>query len=293
MRPTTPTFKMNQGAGPSSPPETPTPTSSFQLPKHRGQTTDLPRQMPGINPDGQGPHFSYNPHQRAQDLSPQSRSTSPSSASSGSPPRSLSSEAADPLSESPPSPRIRRRIVAEGNFTVEEMRDSDMEELDSDDEDKIIRPSQYEDAESERGISQTRKDSEIDPRIVTGIGQMVFEDEDAERDARVQELREQKKQKRRTSSIVQKRKISESIGSSDEEDLQPVQLSANEAGSSARRLRRKVENLVFEDPPPGIPELEEPESCEDVVEADESDLQGVDRHLPFYVQVMDVDSDEY
>ena len=76
-----------------------------------------------------------------------------------------------------------------------------------------------------------------------------------------------------------------------------MHLDANEAGSSARRLRRKLAgdrtSLTFEDPPSIIPEMEEPESCEEVVEHEDlEDAQGVDRELPYYVQDMEVDSDE-
>ena len=101
---------------------------------------------------------------------------------------------------------------------------------------------------------------------------------------------------------MQKRSLAQSIGSdTDDEDIQPVFEGANEAGSSARRLRRKVageerSSLIFDDPPERIEELEEPESCEEIVSLDDDDeegqTQGVDRELPYYVQDMEVDSSD-
>lgn len=112
-------------------------------------------------------------------------------------------------------------------------------------------------------------------------------------------MKEEKRRKRRSSSSVYKRSLAESIGSdNDDEDIQPVLFEgANEAGSSARRLRRKVgdrTSLIFDDPPARIEELEEPESCEEVVSLGEGEGVGDLRELPYfvYVQDMEVDSDE-
>lgn len=306
MQPTTPNFNFSRQAGPSSPPESPT-TSTFAFGKsspssrrHGVQnfSRPLPRQNGNIRPHGQGHHFSYNPSVRPEDLSP--RSSTPSSESSSSPPRSLSSSAAEP--EHTTLLRTYTRVVAEGNFTVEEIRESDLEDLDSDDEDIIIRPDHYEDAESDQARS-VKASNDLDARMLAGFQNLGcgngFNDLDRGRDAWYQEKRAEKRRKRLSSGSIQKRTLSQSIGSdTDDEDLQPVQFDANEAGSSARRLRRKVAgertSLIFDDPPPRIPELEEPESCEEVVEAsDIEEGQGVDRELPYYVQdTMDVDSSD-
>ena len=101
---------------------------------------------------------------------------------------------------------------------------------------------------------------------------------------------------------MQKRSLAQSIGSdTDEEDLLPLLDGQLTAGSSARRLRRKVAgertSLIFDDPPERIEELEEPESCEEVVELEPHEAVDVEedmaRELPYYyVQDMEVDSDE-
>ncbi|KAA8566149.1 hypothetical protein MFRU_056g00130 [Monilinia fructicola] len=308
MRPTTPDFNFAQSIGPSSPPETPT-HSTFTFATQRQQMNFFhPSPKPnGIIPNGSGPHFSYN---RPEDLSP--RSTSPSSESSGSasPPRSESSQRA----QSPISSPIRRqsRVVDKGNFTVEEITESDLEDYDCNEE-LIIRPHQYEDAESDRGhTAPTSTPAELDQRFINDLRDLTAhdgsedlnnEDRDSspldEYEAWVQRDREERRRRRRSSATVQKRSLAQSIGSdTDDEDLQPDHLSANEAGSSARRLRRKTFNhggdkrasLAFDDPPPRIPELEEPDSCEEVIE-DDTELDDL-KELPYYVleQTMDIDS---
>lgn len=137
--------------------------------------------------------------------------------------------------------------------------------------------------------------------ILAGIENLDLEEE---REAWVKAKRAQRQRNRRSSGAT-KRTLTQSIGSdTDDEDLQPVTFEANEAGSSARRLRRKVgdrTSLVFDDPPPRIDEVDEgPESCEEVVEIEEDDDeddgngQCVDKELPYYryVQDMDIDSEE-
>ncbi|ESZ92894.1 hypothetical protein SBOR_6722 [Sclerotinia borealis F-4128] len=308
MRPTTPNFNFAQSVGPSSPPETPT-HSTFTFATQR-QTMNFARSSPkpnGIIPNGPGSPFNYN---RPEDLSP--RSTSPSSESSGSasPPRSESSQ----YPHSPLSSPMRRpsRIVDKGNFTLEEITDSDLENYDCDEE-TIIRPHQYEDAEPDRGhIAPASTPTELDPHFLDDLRDLTAhdcteafnnEDQDGspldEHEAWVQRNREERRRRRRSSATVQKRSLAQSIGSdTDDEDLQPDHLSANEAGSSARRLRRKTFNyggdrrasLIFDDPTPRIPELEEPDSCEEVIE-DDTELDDL-RQLPYYVlqESMDIDS---
>ncbi|KAG4418176.1 hypothetical protein IFR04_008697 [Cadophora malorum] len=311
MRPTTPNYNFAQQAGPSSPPQTPTTASaSFKFKNRRNGMHFDPGQLPEQNgtiiPNGNGPHFYYTPSNKPADLSP--RSSSPSSSthhsdSSESPPRSLSSSPIPPFSESPPRKQTRTAIV-EGNFTVEEFGDSDYEDWDSDDED-VIRPHQYEDAESDRAASvRSVSRSEIDPRVLHSLKNLHCETNEDEREIWLEQQRAEKRRKRRSSGSVQKRTISQSIGSdTDEEDLKPVTFEgANEIGSSARRLRRKTKgertSLIFDDPPPRIDEEDEgPESVEEIVEVNEgeTDIEGGDlRELPYfrYVQDMDVDSDD-
>ncbi|PVH87798.1 hypothetical protein DL98DRAFT_222307 [Cadophora sp. DSE1049] len=311
MRPTTPNYNFAQQAGPSSPPQTPTTASaSFKYKNRRNgmhfDPTQLPKQNSSITPNGNGPHFYYTPSNKPADLSP--RSSSPDSSthhsdSSDSPPRSLSSSPIPPFSESPPRKQTRTAVV-EGNFTLEEFGESDYEDWDSDDED-VIRPHQYEDAESDRAASvRSVPRSEIDPRVLHGLKNLHCETPEDEREIWLEQQRAEKRRKRRSSGSVQKRTISQSIGSdTDEEDLKPVTFEgANEIGSSARRLRRKTKgertSLIFDDPPPRIDEEDEgPESVEEIVEVNEgeTDIEGGDlRELPYfrYVQDMDVDSDD-
>jgi hypothetical protein len=323
MRPTTPSFNFARQAGPSSPPATPT-TSTFSLTGKKSRRQGIanfhnfppiPRTVHNggtITPNGTGTTFSYNRFEPL-DLSPSSSSPASSRHSSESeadsaPPRSRSSSPAEAASESPPKPS-RIKIATEVNFTVEEFRQSDYEGFDSDCE-SVLRPHQYEDAESEKAKS-TRASSprhELDEKVVNGLRDLDWgteeRDVEAEREAWLEKQREEKRRKRRSSGSVQKRTLAQSIGSdTDEEDLQPVTFEgANEAGSSARRLRRKVAgertSLIFDDPPVGrIEEVEEPDSCEEAVvgevEEKREDEDRWDREMPFYGQEdMDVDSDD-
>ncbi|CZR57658.1 uncharacterized protein PAC_07547 [Phialocephala subalpina] len=300
MRPTTPNFNFARqaGAGPSSPPQTPT-TSTFNRRHGMHITTSLPDQ---IKPTGKGSTFYYTPSNRpAATISPRSSSpdsSASSSAHSSSPPRSLSSSPA-PLSESPP--RRHTRIVAEGNFIVEEFADSDYEDWDSDDEEDVIRPHQYEDAESDRAPSvKSVARNDLDSKILSGFKNLHCEPED-DREMWFQQMRAERRRRRRSSASVQKRTLSQSIGSdTDDEDLKPVTFEgANEAGSSARRLRRKTAgertSLLFDDPPPRIDEEDEgPESVEEVLEIKDDDEESRElRELPYwYIQEMDVDDSD-
>lgn len=317
MRPATPNYNFAGGhAGQASPPQTPTTATApdtFTFKSRRNgmhiSASSLPEHHTNgsIKPTGNGSSFYYTPSTRpaADQLSP--RSSSPdsdahASESSGSPPRSLSSSPIPPLSE--PLPQRTPVRIAEGNFTVEEFADSDYEDWDS--EDDVIRPSQYEDAESDRAPSVksiTRND--LDSRMLSGFKNLQCVETDEEREIWLEKYRADKRRRRRSSASVQKRTLSQSIGSdTDDEDLKPVTFEgANEAGSSARRLRRKTlagerTSLIFDDPPPRIDEEDEgPESVEEVVEIkdDDEDLD-VDRELrelPYwYIQEMDVDSEE-
>ncbi|RFU33469.1 hypothetical protein B7463_g2883, partial [Scytalidium lignicola] len=323
MRRTTPILDFSRQARPSSPPETPR-TATFvpvgkPIPSSRrhgianfhstlfDHEDDDDHEDYSIKPHGMGPFFSYIPSAvRSEDLSP--RSSTLDSTSSGSPPRSRSSSPDEPMSSSPPplTSKPKERIVSEGNFTVEEIRESDYDEYDSDNDD-IIRPDHYEDAESETARSVNgRPTSDIDPRVLSGLRDLGCDDPytyssyETWQEAR----RQEKRRKRRSSSSVQKRTLSQSIGSdTDDEDLQPQHLDIGEVGSSARRLRRKLgekrTSLIFDDPPPRIEELDEPVSCESVVDIDEDEdeeavAQRFGRELPYYVQDVDmnVDSDD-
>jgi len=189
---------------------------------------------------------------------------------------------------------------------VEEFDQEDYDAFDSDAE-SILRPHQYEDADSERARStrgsvrgSTKASSpsrELDPNILHGISNLDCSDEEYNAREAWLETQKEMKRRRRRSSGVSKRSHAQSVGSdTDDEDLLPKMEGINDVGSSARRLRRKVAgergSLIFDDPPACIEELEEPESCEELVSVEEdADGQGVDSNLPYYQQ-MDVDSDD-
>jgi hypothetical protein len=307
MRPTTPNFNFAQQAGPSSPPETPT-TASFHFNlknrRHGIQNFSHPLSTSAngaIKPNGNGPTFSYNPTHDLE-LSPRSSSPASSSHSVSSTSTAPRSRSPSPSTHNPPPPQTRTRIIAEGNFTLEEFAAEDYLAFNSSTE-SIIRPSQYEDAPSSRAHSPPHR--ELDPNILHGLQNLncdlPTDEELDERELWLLKVKEEKRRKRRSSSSVQKRTIEQSIGSgTDDEDIQPVLFEgANEAGSSARRLRRKVgdrASLIFDDPPARIDELEEPVSCEEVVSVGDEDEDEVGdlRELPYfvYVQEMEIDEDD-
>lgn len=162
----------------------------------------------------------------------------------------------------------------------------------------VVRPCAIEDAESDRSPSRSRSRPEIDPSMMYNLGNLNCSDDSDETDIDEHEYQEflirrraEKRRKRMSSGSIGKRTISESIGSdSDREDLKSF-LGAEEIGSSARRLRRRVgdrRSLQFQDPPPPrIDELDEPDSSDDGILIGES----LARELPYYEYVsMEVDS---
>lgn len=94
-------------------------------------------------------------------------------------------------------------------------------------------------------------------------------------------MRAKKRRKRRSGGDVT---LSESGGSdTDDEDIQPL---AFEGGTSARRLRREVGSLIFDDPPPNIKESEELEYDEGV-----NTEQTIPVSVPWEQLVPDSDDD--
>ncbi|KAK4139444.1 uncharacterized protein C8A04DRAFT_15859 [Dichotomopilus funicola] len=203
-----------------------------------------------------------------------------------------------PPTPDPPAPRppVRvTRIVTETELVVEEM--SDFGESDSD-RANVIRPCAIEYPESDHSRSGSRTRPEIDSRnLFNGLSLNCSDDSDLtdmdeqEFHACLMKRRAERRHKRMTSGSIGKRTISESIGSdTDREDIRSL-LGVEEAGSSARRLRRRVgdrRSLQFSDPPaPRIDELDEPASSDDEIIIGES----LARELPYYEYVsMEVDS---
>ena len=325
MRPITPNFNFSRQAGPSSPPATPTTTTSNSTSKKSRRQgianfDELPPLPPtvhtnngSITPVGSGTNFSYNRFE-LHNLSPHSSSPAslrniPESEADSAPARSSSSPVVGPVFESPPK-HARINIVTEESFTVEEFGFSDYEGFNSECE-SVLLPHQYEDAVSEKARS-TRASTprpELDDKVVNGLRDLDCgaEERDVEEqfEAWSEKRRQERRRKRRSSGSGQKRSLGQSIGSeTDEEDLQRTTFEgANEAGSSARRLRRKVvgerTSLIFDDPPAErIEEVDEPDSEEgiafgEVEEVVDGEKETWDKEMPLYGQDdMDVDADD-
>lgn len=235
---------------------------------------------------GKGPNFGHVRPAHPETLSPRSSNTSlPSSSDEEdnvppSPSRSLSPE--HPAAPATP-PRRPERTVDNPALIIEEL--SDFADSD-DDRHGVIRPVAIEDAESDRSHSRSRHPRELYQRLASDLGNLHCDSDSSDDldESEYQEFlrrqREVKRRKRMSSGSIGKRTISESIGSdTDREDLKKPFLPAEEVGSSARRLRRKTggnrHSLQFHDLPPGIQELEEPDSDEEISEA-------LARELPYY-----------
>ncbi|KAK4154300.1 hypothetical protein C8A00DRAFT_42890 [Chaetomidium leptoderma] len=316
MWPTTTNSKISQNVGPSSPPETPRTTSPVFGRKSSPRPGEFPPRFslrpmaPPLSTGSQtavnGLAFNHSMAIRPEQLSP--RTTSSSSASSSDSDESEDSDGSHVAGPSPQPTAERRaapaplapqarigRFVTHTEFIVEEMSDFG----DSDDERPgVIRPCAIEYAESDRSRSTSRTRKEVDQRMMFNLGNLNCSDDSDETDVDEHEhqqflmqRRADRRRKRMTSGSIGKRTISESIGSdTDREDLRSL-LGAEEAGSSARRLRRRVgdrRSLQFHDPPPPrIDELDEPDSSEDEILIGES----LARELPYYEYVsMEVDS---
>ncbi|KAH7395585.1 hypothetical protein BKA64DRAFT_745783 [Cadophora sp. MPI-SDFR-AT-0126] len=233
-------------------------------------------------------------------LSPQSSSNSSASST-----RSLS-----PVPEAEESEDDNLGISKKSmdfNFTIEEIKDSDIDKLGHH---ETVWPSSYSDAEESEAI--TSRGHSPFPSQHFGSKLKSFDIADEEDDSDDEEVEDFARQEfflkaraaarraKRASATsgVSKRTLSESIGSdSDIEDMEPGSfLEANQPGSSARRLRRKMggrTSLVFDDPPERIDEIDEPDSEEGIVDMEDVDFEGgaaSDKskgwgdELPFYMQ---------
>jgi hypothetical protein len=164
-----------------------------------------------------------------------------------------------------------------------------------------LRPDHFEYPESDRSRSRSRNPPEIDQTVMYKFRNLDCSDEsdeaDVEDDDDYQQFliktRLEKRRKRMSSGSIGKRSITESIGSdTDMEDLKVQYLDATQAGSSARRLRRKLGNrqsLQFQDPPlPRIDQADEPDTSDDEF-LDDDAL----KELPYYTLdyiTMEIDS---
>lgn len=208
-----------------------------------------------------------------------------------------SSEDDYPQSDRRFSRRVTRTTVI-CNFVIEDIdpMDSDYDDLD------VLHPAEIESARS-RSRSSHR---ELPIRIVRDLRNLncsketsdedfeesIDNEDEADPEEAFYEHQQEMRRRRRVSmsSSIGKRTHSE-ISDSDCEDTCSVDV--NEAGSSARRSRKRVHrtSLLFQDPPPPrIDELEEPSSSEDEAVTKRS----LARELPYFtMEIMELDgSDE-
>lgn len=175
------------------------------------------------------------------------------------------------------------------NLIIEEL--SDFEEDDMDGRDDVLVPHAIEYAESEQS------ESHIDGHVINDLRGLNVRSPDPEPSSDgsdlsddeyekiLQQMRADDRKKRRSMGSMGKRTMSER-SDSDHEDVRHC-LDFDQAGSSARRLKRRIgdrRSLIFQDPPPRIDEMDEPPE----------ELEGTEmlaKELPFYAfTTMEVDS---
>ncbi|PHH60760.1 hypothetical protein CDD81_1298 [Ophiocordyceps australis] len=311
----------HRGNSPASPPSTPT-----ALPHLARKTPVLDTYSPllqdtNIRPIGNGHQFSYCPAAGPTRLSPQSNSSSslspPASSPSGHAPASLS----DDYQDAQPQADTGTEAVAGGfeaslapqssgydsqpdnesfnycaqttasidlDFIIEEVGslDSDFEGL------EVLRPS-----EVESSPSPTRSyPRDLDRNMMHDLknlhcgNESTLEHPDDDHEAFLKRRRELKRIRRVSlSSSIGKRTHSE-LSDSELEESGSVDM--NDAGFSARRMRKRLNrgSLLFPDPPePRIEELEEPDSDDDNYTSARGSLA---QELPFYatMEIMEIDS---
>ncbi|KAJ4269696.1 hypothetical protein NW762_001364 [Fusarium torreyae] len=180
---------------------------------------------------------------------------------------------------------VTSTATATCNFTLEDVdpMDSDCDGLD------VLQPTEI---ESNRSRSRSRH-RKAHKTMVKDFGNLTCSNETSDNEQDDQEVeflnrRQQLKKFRRMSmgSSFGKRTHSELSDSEDDGEG----LDANEVGSSARRMRRKMHrtSLLFHDPPPArIEELEEPDSSEDELVTH----QHLARELPYWaIEIMEMGS---
>ncbi|KAL2268324.1 hypothetical protein VTJ83DRAFT_3170 [Remersonia thermophila] len=314
----------HQHVGPSSPPESPRAASPvFGRKKSSPHSGPLP--PPGLSSRPMappplstnyvavnGPGLGFHHHPAARTIHPDQlspRTTSSSSPAPSTSPSDLEDSEEDddvpntsgmsPPSPDPPSPQQTRigQVVAVTGLVIEELSDFG----DSDDERAgVVRPCAIEYAESDRSRSGSRTRPEIDSKMMYNLCNLNCGGDSSSSDLDEDEYQEflikrraERRRHRMSSGSLGKRTLRESIGSdTDREDIRSmIAAGIEEAGSAARRLRRRVgdrRSLQFQDPPPPrIDELDEPDSSEDEILIGEV----LARELPYYEYVsMEVDS---
>lgn len=310
MRNASPILTFAPRLGHSSPPQTPTAPSPppFFAPKFSSG--------PGSGPGGFSPlvtpaslsqppnnlpfptgHVQCSQPLRAQEISPCSSHSSDAGLSEPEP--ELSDDNSRSSSPSPLSAQqagMDRAFVSHtpvtirANFVIEEL--SDFDEDDMEGRTDIIHPTTIEYAESERPT-----DTPLDHRILNDLQNLKCrspdpglssDDSDLDEDSHqaiLNGIRERERRHRMSKSSGTKRTMSErGSDTSDHDDVRSY-IGFEEVGSSARRLKKRIagdrRSLIFQDPPPRIDEVVEPEELDETLA----------KELPFYEYTsMQVDS---
>lgn len=181
------------------------------------------------------------------------------------------------------------------DFTIEDMdpMDSEWEGLD------VVYPTEIEsESDAESPPSQSAPEQrDLDQDMMQDLENLNCSNEASDDETEPDEDDEESEFRRRQQELRRIRRVSMSssfgkrthneLSDSDDNDCA---LDVNEAGSSARRFRKRVHrgSLLFQDPPaPRIDELEEPNSSEDEY-ANEMHLA---QELPYHaMEIMDTDS---
>ncbi|KAL1873877.1 hypothetical protein Daus18300_003749 [Diaporthe australafricana] len=302
MRPATPKeIRFPSHVGPSSPPQTPTATAHPPFFGHKSSLRASPVSSAGPKDPLPQPRnyvsfencrFDFSFPGRHGELSP--RSSDPPAEGSEADQSDDDHESRSPLLSSPPGAATTERLVSHAsmvydNLIIEEL--SDFEEDDMDGRDDVLVPHAIEYAESERS------ESHIDGHVINDLRGLNVRSPDPEPSSDgsdlsddeyekiLQRMRADERKKRRSMGSMGKRTMSER-SDSDHEDVRHC-LDFDQAGSSARRLKRRIgdrRSLIFQDPPPRIDEMDEPpEELEDT--------EMLAKELPFYAfTTMEVDS---
>ena len=224
----------------------------------------------------------------------------------------VESQSATSASARRPSVHVRP-VDEDRDFIVEEVSDDDI----GYDDVEVIRPDNFEDAESERGQGQSaevNKDLADRLREFHCSSNAQLEDFD-----HAQHARYLRKKKRWSRGGSHKRSHAESIGSHSEDDENVQPGDAQQVGSSTRRLRRRTEvlevrprtSLLFDDPPKEIEELkylndralktpsigsgddeaEIPLKDEDSGEFEVTEFPDEELTIPYWLYLMEFESD--
>ncbi|KAF4508434.1 hypothetical protein G6O67_004812 [Ophiocordyceps sinensis] len=318
---------LRNATDPTSPPETPTARKPVHHHQHyRQRQAPFYRfsrplsQDPNIKPVGNGHQFSYQPVLGPEQLSPRSSSSEPAQDSDSDPASSSACQQGIEAHSVPAS--YAADVSGDGQTESDEDSDDDSEGPDSDPSSPGPDPGRGSDTESvhlhamgalecdfviedvdpmDSGceglevLFPTEIESDLDKAMMQDLKNLNCSNEasdnnpcDGDEEAFLQRRQELRRHRRVSmSSSFGKRTHSEL---SDSDNDEAGSLDANDVGSSARRMHKRLHrsSLLFQDPPePRIDELDEPDSSEDAYAAGTS----LARELPYYtMEIMEMES---